>query len=312
MQCGAAFELTGRSGVYQPAALTALSLRMEHSEPSAQSAIIESFRASSRTPSDSVSAANEPLAVSRIDAGVNADANMNARDRYVERLIEGGSAIALPELRASRLPDAVYQVRDRCGLGAVAIPETAFDEHQLDALARFRFAQYMASGYVDKDVAFRERLDQCPLATYTSPGTVHFVVFAAATGELLATMCMVGPPPAASDVRVATRNRPLLPVEEQFGWGPFNRLNRIPDTPIERMRDYGRLVKNLRHPDAGRARSSSSSWRRCVWGSERGPAPSTWLLGSSSRHASSATSSSSTSRSWCCEAGCRASHRAIH
>ena len=33
--------------------------------------------------------------------------------------------------------------------------------------------------------------------------------------------------------------------------GPFNRLKRIADTPVERMRDYGRLVKNLRHPDAG-------------------------------------------------------------
>src|SRR3954471_19317172 len=170
---------------------------------------------------------------------------------YVERLIEAGSPIALPELRARSLPDAAYHVRDRAGLGAVALPETALDEHQLESLARFRFAQYMASGYVDEDVAFRERLDQCPLATYTSPDTVHFVVFAAATGDLLATMCMVGPPPAAPDVRLATRDRPLLPVEEQFGWGPFNRLERIPDTPIARMRDYGRLVKNLRHPDAG-------------------------------------------------------------
>ncbi len=156
---------------------------------------------------------------------------MNATDRYVERLIEDGSAIALPRLRATCLPDALYHVRDRGGLGAVAIPETALDEHQLDALARFRFAQYMASGYVDQDVAFRERLDRCPLATYTSPHTVHFVVFAAATGELLASMCMVGPPPAAAGVRVATRNRPLLPVEEQFGWGPFNRLERRPGHP---------------------------------------------------------------------------------
>src|SRR4051812_44719760 len=106
---------------------------------------------------------------------------MTARDRYVERLIEAGSAIALPDLRATSLPDAVYHVKDRGGLGAVAIPETALDEHQLDALARFRFAQYTASGYVDRDVAFRERLDQCPLAPYTSPDTVHFVVFAAAT-----------------------------------------------------------------------------------------------------------------------------------
>ena len=138
---------------------------MEHSKPSAQSAmhrVVQGLFPNTigfRQRGD-----NEPLAVSRINAGVNADANMNARDRYVERLIEGGSAIALPELRASRLPDAVYQVRP-LRLGAVAIPETALDEHQLDALARFRFAQYMASGYVDKDVAFRERLDQCPLAT---------------------------------------------------------------------------------------------------------------------------------------------------
>src|SRR3954453_9585535 len=102
-----------------------------------------------------------------------ADANMEARDRYVQRLIEDGSAIALPELRATSLPDALYRVTDRGGLGAVAVPESALADRQLDALAAFRFAQYMAGGYVEKDVAFRERLDQCPIATYTSPHTVH-------------------------------------------------------------------------------------------------------------------------------------------
>jgi hypothetical protein len=179
------------------------------------------------------------------------DSQTNARDRYVEQLIEEGSAIALPELRATSLPDALYRVRDRGGLGAVAIPETALADRQLDALARLRFGQFMAAGCFDEEAAFRERLDRCPLPTYTSPETVHFVVFAAATGELLASMCMVGPPPAAPHVRVATRNRALLPVEEQFGWGPFNRLERVADTPIERMREYGRLVKNLRHRAAG-------------------------------------------------------------
>src|SRR5690349_10461988 len=176
---------------------------------------------------------------------------MDARDRYAERVIEDGSAIALPELCATALPDAVYHVRDRGGLGTVAIPETALSEQQLDALERFRFAQYMASGYVDKEVAFSERLDRCPLADYTSPDTVHFVVFAATSGEVLASMCMLGPPPTAPDVRVGTRDRPLLPVEEQFGWGPFSRLERVPDLPIARVREYGRLVKNLRHPRVG-------------------------------------------------------------
>jgi hypothetical protein len=184
-------------------------------------------------------------------AGVTADENIEARDRYVQRVIEEGSAITLPELGATCVPDAAYRVRDRGGLGAVAIPEPALGERQLDALARFRFAQLMAAGYVDEHVAFRERLNRCPLPSYTSPDTVHFVVFAAATGELLASMCMVGPPPAASDVRVATRHRPQLPVEEQFGWGPFNRLERVPDTPLERVREYGSLIKNQRHPGAG-------------------------------------------------------------
>ena len=192
-----------------------------------------------------------PLELSRISVGENADAYSSARDRYVQRLIEEGCAISLPELRATSVPDALYHVRDRSGLGAVAIPESALDERQLDALARFRFAQFMASGYVDNDVASRERLDKCPLPGYTSPDSVHFVVFAAATGELLASMCMVGPPPADAGVRVATRSRPLLPVEEHFGWGPFNRLERVPDTPLARMREYARLVKNLRHPGAG-------------------------------------------------------------
>jgi methyltransferase (TIGR00027 family) len=177
-------------------------------------------------------------------------ADMNARDRYVERLVEEGSAIALPELRAASA-DALYRVLDRGGVGVVAIPEPALVERQLDALARFGFAQYMAAGFIDREVAFRERLDQMPLAAYTSPDTVHFVVFAAATGELLASMCMIGPPPAAPETRVATRDRPLLPAEEQVGWGVFNRLERVPDTPLARIREYARLVKNLRHPAAG-------------------------------------------------------------
>src|SRR4051812_18976401 len=184
---------------------------------------------------------------------MNAAANIDARDRYVEALIERGSAIALPGLRARSLPDALYRVRDRAGLGAVAIPESALDEQQLDALARFRFAHYMASGYVDKDAAFRDRLDQCPLAAYASPDTIYFIAFAAATGELLASMCMVGPPPADADIRVAARNRPLLPVEELCGWGPFNRLQRVPETPLARVRDFGRLVKNRRRGSGPRS-----------------------------------------------------------
>jgi methyltransferase (TIGR00027 family) len=173
------------------------------------------------------------------------------RDRYVDDLIDAGSSIALPELCARSVPDALYRVRERGGLGVVAMPELALDERQLDTLARFRFAQYLAAGFVDRDVACRERIDRSPLATYSSADTVHFIAFDAGTGALLASMCQVGPPPADPGVRVASPDRALFPVEEQFGWGPFNRLALAPETPIARVRDYCRLVKNLRHPGAG-------------------------------------------------------------
>jgi methyltransferase (TIGR00027 family) len=179
------------------------------------------------------------------------DNDVSAREKYVEKVIETGSTIALPELRTPS-PDAIYHIRDRGGLGTVAIPEPALDERQLDALSRFRFAQYAAAGYADAEVVFRERLDQSPQAGYSSPDTVHFVVFVVATGELVASMCMLGPPPAPPGMKVARRDRPLFPVEEHFGRGLFDRLERVPQTPVDRVREYGRLAKNMgRHQSAG-------------------------------------------------------------
>jgi methyltransferase (TIGR00027 family) len=172
-----------------------------------------------------------------------------ARDRYVNDLIEAGSSIAMPEL--CNRPQALYSVAERGGLGVVAMRELDLDARQHDDLARFRFAQYLAAGFIDKDIAFRERLDQSPHSGYASADTVHFIAFEAATGELLASMCQIGAPPADPGLRVASRDRPLFPVEEQFGWGSFHRLALAPDTPIERVRDFGRLVKNGRHAGAG-------------------------------------------------------------
>jgi methyltransferase (TIGR00027 family) len=168
------------------------------------------------------------------------------RDRYVEHVIRVGSAISLPELRRHSLPDALYRVRDRGGLGVAALPERALDEGQLDALARFRFAQYLAAGFIDRDVAFRRRLDHDVLAdasTYRSADTIHFIAYAESSRQLVASMCLLGPPRARPGVRVRDRDRPLFPVEEQFGWGAFVRLAVAPDTPVDRVREFGRLVK---------------------------------------------------------------------
>src|SRR3954454_8847172 len=82
------------------------------------------------------------------------------RDRYVDELIEVGSSASMPDLCGPRLPAALYHVPDRGGLGVVAVSDSALTEHQHDVLSRFRFAQYLAAGFIDRDVAFRERLDR--------------------------------------------------------------------------------------------------------------------------------------------------------
>lgn len=170
------------------------------------------------------------------------------RDRYVEELIRRGSIVSLPELRGRSFP-AIYRVRDRCGLGVVAVTDGELDERQRDALERFRFAQYLAAGFIDKDIAFRQRLDHDALDdSYTRriAETVHFVVFATASGQLLATMCLLAGAKGNAGVRVRERGRPLFPVEEHFGWGALNRLALLPETPVERVREFGRMVKNRR------------------------------------------------------------------
>ena len=74
---------------------------------------------------------------------------MNARDRYVAELVEAGCALRLPELTRGRWPDALYRIRDRQGVGVLALGSGALSEHQRDALLRFRFAQYLDVGFLD-------------------------------------------------------------------------------------------------------------------------------------------------------------------
>jgi hypothetical protein len=151
------------------------------------------------------------------------------RDQYVDHLVVEGSSMSLLELRARSVPGAIYRVRGRGGLDVVAIPEKGLSERDLDVLSRFRFAQYLAAGFIDKDVAFKERLDHDSLTDTAAPGStgrVHFIVFAHDSGLLLASMCLLALPSVRTGVRMRDRERPLFPVEEHFGWGVFNRLAR--------------------------------------------------------------------------------------
>src|SRR4051794_3900303 len=93
----------------------------------------------------------------------------SGRDRYRERLIAEGSALALPELRHA---EALYRVEDRHGLTTVAVAEPALAPRQRDALARFRFAQGLAAGLIDEHAAWHQRVEATPPAAYASPETV--------------------------------------------------------------------------------------------------------------------------------------------
>jgi hypothetical protein len=172
------------------------------------------------------------------------------RDRYVDELIEAGSSVSIPELCRRSVPGELYRVRDRGGIGVVAVQDNALAEHQLDALSRFRFAQYLAAGFIDRDVAFRERFKHDALTDIGvrrgSADTVHFIALASDSGLLLASVSLLGLPHAEPGVRMRSRERCRFPVEEHFGRGVFDRLALVPDTPVDRVREFGRLVKNPR------------------------------------------------------------------
>jgi hypothetical protein len=168
--------------------------------------------------------------------------------RYLEQLVEMGSAIALPELTRGRWPGALYRVPDRNGVAVIALPGAALAEEQERALLRFRFAQYLAAGFVDPGLAYRERMRQEPLSE-PEPETVNCVAVSCRDGRVLAYLALRAPRAAAPGTTLRTRERPLLPLEEHFGWGALNRLRLLPDVPLDRVRELGRFVKNHRPGD---------------------------------------------------------------
>jgi hypothetical protein len=167
------------------------------------------------------------------------------RDRYAAGLIDAACAASMPELGAAAWPDALYRVGDRSGVGVIGLPARALDDAQLAALRRFRFAQYLEAGYVDVDIAYEQRLAEEPGAD-EHPDTVYFLAYASRDGRLLGTMTLHAPIHAPAGTRVGAQDRALLPVEEYFGWGVFNPLAVLPDLPLERVREFGRFVKNRR------------------------------------------------------------------
>ena len=59
----------------------------------------------------------------------------------------------------------------------VVLPTEALGEERLTALLRYRFAQYLALGFVDPGVAFEQGMEHEPAAA-VSPSDLHYIATA--------------------------------------------------------------------------------------------------------------------------------------
>jgi len=171
----------------------------------------------------------------------------DAAARYASGLVDAAASIRLSALFGARTAERVlYRSRARSGIQVIAIETHALSHEELVSIMRYRLAQYLAVHFVDLERVFAERIEYEPL-DHTSPHDVHVIAADARSGEILCYVTIKSLKHAPSGATLRSRERPLFPVEEVHGWGIFNRLDVIPDIPVERIREVGRFVKNQRY-----------------------------------------------------------------
>jgi hypothetical protein len=163
-------------------------------------------------------------------------------EAYVGRLLARSAAIRLPELFGDPHPDALYYLPDRNGVSVVALRTNSLSERQLTQILTYRLAQYLSANLVDPSMVYREDLDH-DISSSVSTEDIHIIGGVPETGQILCYMVLraVEAPPGTT---LRTRNRPLFPVEESFGWGIYNELGILPDTPVGRILEISRFMKN--------------------------------------------------------------------
>lgn len=164
-------------------------------------------------------------------------------DAHSRAIIDRARRVRLAEVFRSRSDAALYWNEDRYGITTVAMRTTSLSERQLLDILRFRLAQYLQAGQLDPRLIFDRRLEHEP-ASHVSPEDIHFLCGVSETGEILAYGTFKAVPTDAWASRVCDSGRPLFPVEEVFGQGIFNRLRILPDLPLRRVREAGRLMKS--------------------------------------------------------------------
>jgi 4-cresol dehydrogenase (hydroxylating) len=162
---------------------------------------------------------------------------------YFRALLDKAARIRMPELFAAPPAGALYHLRDRHGVSVVAVRTTELSHEQLIQIMTYRLAQYVVLDYVNKRMVYEARLEHESLENL-DPDDVHVLAGAAESGEILCYMVIKAAPKASPGTTMRTRERPLFPIEQIFGWGVYNRLRILPDLPIARVRELERFVKN--------------------------------------------------------------------
>jgi hypothetical protein len=173
-----------------------------------------------------------------------------AADFFAEEVISRGAAVRVPGLLTSPPAGALYRVAGRHGVAVAALPTTSLTRGDVASLLRFRLAQYLDIGFVDRQIAYRRQMRTEP-ESIVAPGDVHVVAGHPDTGEILCYAVVEEPPLAPPGSRVRSEHRALFPVEQVHGAGLYNRLPILPDLPVAKVREMGRFVRNQR-PAAGR------------------------------------------------------------
>lgn len=185
---------------------------------------------------------------SRAYAGDRTQASMPGREpsdveAHTSAVVDRARRVRLPEIFRRRSDAALYWNEDRYGITTVAMRTTSLTERQLIDILRFRLAQYLQAGQLDPRLIFDRRLLHEPRSNVT-PEDIHFLCGASKTGEILAYVTFKALPNVDCADRMRDADRALFPVEEVFGQGLFNRLRILPDLPVHRVREAGRLMKN--------------------------------------------------------------------
>lgn len=171
--------------------------------------------------------------------------------QYVQEVIDTAARVRLPQLFRARPPDAVYWCADRNGITTVALRTRGIAAEALIELLKYRFGQYVhpAVDIVNTRLTFEAGMRHGSPG-YESPEDIHFLAGSRETGEVhgytvLRTL------EAQPGTTLATWERPLFPLERIHGWGVFNRLQAVPDIPMERIWELGRCAQNQQLDTSG-------------------------------------------------------------